>query len=243
MHLNTQAIVCAVLGHGEHGAIARLMTHEAGLLPGYVRGGRSRRLRPVLLPGNMVQAEYRARVPEQLAQLSVELVHSRAPLLAERLPSTAIDWLTTLTAATLPEGQPYPALFNTLEAVLSAVESANSARGWAPSVIRYELLLLAQLGFALDLSHCAGGGDAGDLAYVSPKSSIAVSRAMGAPYAERLLPLPGFLTGGDAAPGWEQIAEGFRLTGYFLARDILTGKLADICETRERLIERLARAG
>src|SRR3546814_11409597 len=79
----------------------------------------------------------------------------------------------------------------TLEAVLSAVESANSARGWAPSVIRYELLLLAQLGFALDLSHCAGGGDAGDLAYVSPKSSIAVSRAMGAPYAERLLPLPG----------------------------------------------------
>src|SRR3546814_9493146 len=104
----------------------------------------------------MVQAEYRARVPEQLAQLSVELVHSRAPLLAERLPATAIDWLTTLTAATLPEGQPYPALFDTLEAVLSAVESANSARGWAPSVIRYELLLLAQLGFALDLSHCAG---------------------------------------------------------------------------------------
>lgn len=243
MHLNTQAIVCAVLGHGEHGAIARLMTHEAGLLPGYVRGGRSRRLRPVLLPGNMVQAEYRARVPEQLAQLSVELVHSRAPLLAERLPATATDWLTTLTAATLPEGQPYPALFDTLEAVLSAVESANSARGWAPSVIRYELLLLAQLGFALDLSHCAGGGDAGDLAYVSPKSSIAVSRAMGAPYAERLLPLPGFLTGGDTAPGWEQIAEGFRLTGYFLTRDILTGKLADICETRERLIERLARAG
>lgn len=243
MHLNTQAIVCAVLGHGEHGAIARLMTHEAGLLPGYVRGGRSRRLRPVLLPGNMVQAEYRARVPEQLAQLSVELVHSRAPLLAERLPATAIDWLTTLTAGTLPEGQPYPILFDALEAVLSAVESANSARGWAPSVIRYELLLLAQLGFALDLSHCAGGGDAGDLAYVSPKSSVAVSRAMGAPYAERLLPLPGFLTGGDAAPGWEQIAEGFRLTGYFLTRDILTGKLADICETRERLIERLARAG
>src|SRR3546814_1176952 len=131
----------------------------------------------------------------------------------------------------------------TLEAVLSAVESANSARGWAPSVIRYELLLLAQLGFALDLSHCAGGGDAGDLAYVSPKSSIAVSRAMGAPYAERLLPLPGFLTGGDAAPGGEQIAEGFRLTGYFLTRDILTGKLADICATRERLTERLAGAG
>src|SRR3546814_13776500 len=105
--------------------------------------------------------------------------------------------------------------------------------------MRYELLLLAQLGFAPDLSHCAGGGDAGDLAYVSPKSSIAVSRAMGAPYAERLLPLPGFLTGGDTAPGWEQLAEGFRLTGYFMIGHILTGKLADIFETRHLLIERM----
>src|SRR3546814_13848233 len=127
------------------------MTHEAGLLPGYVRGGRSRRLRPVLLPGNMVQAEYRARVPEQLAQLSVELVHSRAPLLAERLPATATDWLTTLTAATLPEGQPYPALLDNLEPVLSAVASANSARGSAPAVLRYELLFPAPIGFALHL--------------------------------------------------------------------------------------------
>src|SRR3546814_18938370 len=136
MHLNTQAIVCAVLGHGEHGAIARLMTHEAGLLPGYVRGGRSRRLRPVLLPGNMVQAEYRARVPEQLAQLSVELVHSRAPLLAERFPATAIACLTTPTAANLPKGHPYPPLFATPETVLPAVQSANAPRRWAPPVTR-----------------------------------------------------------------------------------------------------------
>src|SRR3546814_13310034 len=108
MHLNTQAIVCAVLGHGEHGAIARLMTHEAGLLPGYVRGGRSRRLRPVLLPGNMVQAEYRARVPEQLAQLSVELVHRPAPLPAARLPTTANDSPTPLHAPNLARGPSPP---------------------------------------------------------------------------------------------------------------------------------------
>jgi DNA repair protein RecO (recombination protein O) len=182
-------------------------------------------------------------VPEQLAQLSVELVHSRAPLLAERLPAAAIDWLTTLTASTLPEGQPYPALFDALDAVLTAVESANSARGWGPSLVRYELLLLAQLGFGLDLSHCAAGGDDADLAYVSPKSSTAVSRAAGAPYAERLLPLPAFLTGQGEPPDWQDILDGLKLTGYFLSRDILTGKLEAVLETRQRLIERIARIG
>src|SRR3546814_18325077 len=142
MHLNTQAIVCAVLGHGEHGAIARLMTHEAELLPGYVRGGRSRRLRPVLLPGNMVPAASRARVPEQLAQLSVELVHSRAPLLAERSPDNALDWRTTITAATLTTGKPYPALLDTLGTVLYAVQSAAAARGCAPLVLHHSRPIL-----------------------------------------------------------------------------------------------------
>ncbi len=243
MQLITQAIVCSVLGHGEHGAVARLLTREAGLMPGYVRGGRSRKLKPVLLPGNLVQAEFRARVPEQLAQLSVELVHSRAPLLTERLPAAAIDWLTTLTATALPENQSYPALFDALDAVLTAVESANSARGWAPVLVRYELLLLTNLGFGLDLSHCAAGGNANDLAYVSPKSSIAVSRDAGAPYAERLLPLPAFLTGGDPMPDWPAITDGLKLTRYFLARDILTERRSDVLEARDRLTDRISRIG
>lgn len=243
MQLITQAIVCAVLAHGEHGAVARLLTREAGLMPGYVRGGRSRKLKPVLQAGNLVQAEFRARIPDQLAQLSVELVHSRAPLLSERLPAAAIDWLTTLTATALPEGQPYPALFDALDAVLTAVESANSAKGWVPSLVRYELLLLANLGFGLDLSHCAAGGDAGDLAYISPKSSTAVSRAAGAPYAERLLPLPGFLIGHDTTPDWPEIVNGLKLTRYFLARDVLTDKRSASLEARDRLEDRVLRIG
>ena len=117
---------------------------------GYVLGGRSRRLRPVLMPGNLVQAEYRARTEEQLAQLSVELVHSRAPLLAEALPAAAVEWSCALTAAALPEGQPYPPLYEALGGLLSAVEVAPRASGWAGALVRYELLVLRELGFGLD---------------------------------------------------------------------------------------------
>ena len=149
MRLETQAIICAERAHGEHGAIVRALTPEGGMQPGYVRGGRSRRLRPVLLPGNLVEAEYRARSEDQLAQLTVELVHSRAPLLGEALPAAAIDWLTALTAATLPEGQPYPRLYEALDGLLAAVEAAPSAKGWSAALVRYELLVLRELGFGL----------------------------------------------------------------------------------------------
>ena len=150
MRLETQAIICAVRAHGEHGAIVRALTPADGIQAGYVRGGRSRRLRPVLVPGNLIQAEYRARTEEQLAQLAVELVRSRAPLLAEALPAAAIEWLTALTATALPEGQPYPRLYEALDGVLAAVEAAPSAKGWAAPLVRYELLILRELGFGLD---------------------------------------------------------------------------------------------
>jgi DNA repair protein RecO (recombination protein O) len=152
VQLSAPAIVCAVRLHGEHGVIARLMTAQAGLLAGYVRGGRSRRVRPVLIPGNIVAAEFRARTEEQLASLTVELAHSRAPLMREPLAAAAIDWATVLTAAALPEGQPYPALYDALDAVLSAVELGVVPRVWASALIRYETLLLAQLGYGEDLA-------------------------------------------------------------------------------------------
>jgi DNA repair protein RecO (recombination protein O) len=150
MHLESQAIICAVRAHGEHGAIVRALTPEEGIQPGYVRGGKSRRLRPVLVPGNLVAADYRSRTEEQLAHLTVELVHSRAFLLSEPLASAGIEWATALTAAALPEGQPYPRLFEGLDGLLTAIEAAPSARGWAAALVRYELLLLAELGFGLD---------------------------------------------------------------------------------------------
>lgn len=239
--LSTTAIVCAVRHHGEHGAIVRLLTPDHGLLPGYVRGGRSRALRPVLLPGNIVKADFRARTEDQLAGLTVELAQSRAPLLAEPLPAVAIDWSCALTAAALPEGTPYPALHQALDGVLGAVEAAPAARGWAVALVRYELLLLAELGFGLDLTRCAVGGDVRDLAYVSPRSAAAVSRAAAVGYEARLLPLPPFLIEGGMGD-WMQILDGLRLTGFFLERSILIDRRADILAARERLVDRLKRA-
>lgn len=240
MRLETEAIVTAVRAHGEHGAIVRALTPGHGIRAGYVRGGRSRRLRPVLVPGNVVQAEYRARTEEQLPQLAVELVHSRAPLLGEPIPATAIDWCCALTAAALPEGQAYPRLYEALSGLLAAIEAAPGAWGWGPAMVRYELLVLSELGFGLDLGACAATGSREELAFVSPKSGRAVSAGAAGAYRDRLLPLPAFLIAGGEA-GWDDILNGFRITGHFLARDVLIQRQADILPARERLLDRLAR--
>ena len=240
MHLLTPAIICAVRPHGEHGAIVRALTPAAGIQAGFVRGGRSRRLRPILLPGNLVQAEYRARTEEQLAQLSVELAASRAPLLGEALPAAAIEWTTALAATALPEGQPYPRLYEALDGLLAAIEASPSARSWGPSLVRYELVMLAELGFGLDLGECAATGVREDLTFVSPRSGRAVSTAGAGDYRERLFPLPTFLIG-SAPADWDQIFDGFRITGHFLARDIATERQADILAARDRLLDRLKR--
>jgi DNA repair protein RecO (recombination protein O) len=155
MHIEATAIICSVRVHGEHGAIVRALTPADGLQAGYVRGGKSRRLRPVLVPGNIVQAEFRARTEAQLAHLTVELVHSRAFVLSEPLAAAGLDWATALTAAALPEGQPYPRLYEGLDGLLAAIEAAPSARGWAAALLRYELLLLGELGFGLDAAELA----------------------------------------------------------------------------------------
>ncbi|MBC7985744.1 MAG: recombination protein O N-terminal domain-containing protein [Sphingomonadaceae bacterium] len=182
MHIRAPAIVCAVRPHAEHGAIARLLTPRDGLVAGYVRGGRSRRLRPVLLPGNIVEAEFRARSEDQLAGLTVELTQSRGALHTEPLAAAAIEWLAALTAATLPEGHPYPRIHAALEGVLAAIEAAPSARRWVVGLVRYELLLLSELGF--------GGADFGDVLRGGEAPGwpaiLAVLRDTGAHLAEHL---------------------------------------------------------
>ena len=240
MHVTAEAIVCSVIAHGEHGAVLRVLTPDHGLMAGYVRGGRSRRLKPVLLSGNVVQADLRARTDSQLAQMTVELVHSRAPLLSEPLAAAAIDWATALTAVALPEGLPYPRLSAGLDGLLAAIEAAPAARGWAVALVRYELLLLAELGFGLDLSGCVVTGRRDDLRWVSPKSGAAVSGAAGGDYADRLLALPSFLIAGGEG-SWPEILDGLKLTGHFLKRDLLVERRASVLDARERLVERLRR--
>ena len=241
MRFTTPAIVCALRAHGEHGAVVRLMTRDHGLLAAYVRGARGRRMRPVLMAGNMVEANLSARTDTQLPQATVELVHSRGPLLREPLPAAAIDWATVLVATALPEGQAYPAIHDGLEGLLDAVEAAPSASAWGAALVRFELLLLAELGFGLDLSECVVTGDRDELIAVSPKSGRAVSAGESEPFLGKLLPLPAFiLSGGPASLG--DVLDGLTLSGHFLRRDVVTGRSASILDSRDRLVDRLARA-
>lgn len=241
MRFTTPAIILSLRAHGEHGAVVRMMTPDHGLQAAYVRGARGRRLRPVLMAGNQVEAVLSARTEGQLPQATVELLHSRGPLLAEALPAAAIDWATALTATALPEGQPFPQLYAALDGLLAAVEAAPSASGWGGALVRYELLLLAELGFGLDLDRCAVSGDDEDLIAVSPRSGRAVSAAEAEPYLGKLLPLPRFVREGGPA-GWLDIIDGLALTGHFLMRDAVTDRAAPVADARQRLVERLHRA-
>lgn len=241
MRLSTPAIVVAFRPHGEHGAVVRMLTPDHGLRAAYVRGARGRRMRPVLLPGNLVQAVLSARTSAQLAQGAVELVHSRGPLLQEPLPAAAIDWACALTATALPEEQPYPRLYQAFDGLLGAIEAAPSASGWGAALVRYELLMLAELGFGLDLERCAISGANDALVAVSPRSGRAVSAAEAEPYAGKLLPLPDFVRAGGIAP-WPDILDGLQLSGHFLLRDLITERSAPVAEARNRLLERLRRA-
>ena len=160
MHLQAPAIILAVRPHGENNAVVRAMTAEAGMLAGYVRGGRSRALRPVLQPGNAVIGEWRARTEDQLPALTLELVHSRAALHTEPLAAAALEWVTALAAVALPEGLPYPRLYAALEGTIGAIAAAPAARDWAIALVRYETLLISELGYGRDGVSGGPGRDA-----------------------------------------------------------------------------------
>lgn len=147
MLIRAPAILCASRPHGETGAIVRLLTADHGLAAAYVAGARGRELRPLLIPGNLLEVEVRARTASQLPSARLELVSSRGPWLSEPLPSAGIGWACALTAACLPEGHSYPPLYQGLGALLDAICHAPSARGWARVLAGYEVLLLREVGY------------------------------------------------------------------------------------------------
>lgn len=155
MQQDYRALVCSLRAHGEHGVIARILTREAGLVTGYVRGGRSRALRPVLIPGNSVMACLRVKNSGQLPGMTLELVQSRASLLDDPLSTAGLDWVCALVTATLPEDQPHADIFDAFEGLLAAIEAAPSARRWAGAVILFEQLLMHALGYGGASVHLA----------------------------------------------------------------------------------------
>jgi len=157
MHVRAPAILLSARAHGETAVVARLLTQEFGVVAGYVAGGRGRRLRPVVIPGNMVELQLSARSDSQLPFAKLELLASRGPWLGEPLAAAAIGWACALTATALPERQPYPSLYDALGGLLDAICHAPSARGWAGALVGYETLLLRELGYG------GGGPPQGDL--------------------------------------------------------------------------------
>ncbi len=160
MKLSAPAIVLAARPHGETAVIVRMLTAESGSVAAYVAGGRGRLLRPVVIPGNVVEAEIRARSDNQLPFARLELVTSRGPWLGEPLPAAAIAWATGIAAAALPERNPYPRLYAALGGLLDAICSADAARQWVQALASYEALLLRELGYGGDRPEIAGLGQA-----------------------------------------------------------------------------------
>jgi DNA repair protein RecO (recombination protein O) len=233
-----EAIVLGVKRHGEGNAILELMTRDHGRHLGLVRGGAGSRLRSVLQPGNRITSTWRARLDEHLGLYTVEALDART---ASFLPVPhALYGITHLAALCrlLPERDPHPRIHAALEAVIGRLLDAHKAR---LDVVRFELNLLAELGFGLDLTRCAVSGVAADLVYVSPKSGRAVSRQAGAPWRNKLLPLPGFLAetldapnAGEPSP--QEIADGYALTGFFLLRHVLEPRGLRLADARASFI-------
>ncbi|KIL98733.1 DNA recombination and repair protein RecO [Paramagnetospirillum magnetotacticum MS-1] len=235
MEWDDDGIVLAVRRHGETGAVASLLTRSHGRHAGLVHGGQGRTNRPILQPGNLVRAKWTGRLPEQLGNFKLEMLHAYgAAFLDDAARLSALGSACALVETALAERQPHPACHAALVALLHALE----AESWPSIYVHFELALLRDLGFGLDLSACAATGQTDDLAWVSPKTGRAVSRAAGEPYRDKLFKLPAFLVEGgegDAAA----IREGLEMTGFFLQRHVLDSRHAVLPAARGRMIGRL----
>lgn len=237
MEWSDTGIVLSARRHGEAAAVVSILTETHGRHAGLVRGGASRRHRSTVQPSNRVAATWRARLEDHLGAYVVELLESPAAHWFEdpgRL--AALSSACGIVDATLPEREPCQSIYNDLSNLFDALNEEN----WLAQYVAWELTLLADLGFGLDLGRCAVTGASEDLAYVSPKSGRAVSVSAAAPYLDRLLRLPEFLIG-DGPADDAAVADGLALTGYFLDRHLFAPHRRKLPEPRSRLQDRLRR--
>ena len=228
--------VLAARRHGESAMIIELLTREHGRHAGLVRGGQSPRMRAVLQPGNKVVASWRGRLAEHLGTLGCELVCAHAArLLDDPDRLAALASAAALLAAALPEQEPQPDVFTSFAHLIRALDSAAD---WPAHYVKWEQELLGAIGFGLDLSRCAVSGAVADLAYVSPRTGRAVSRAAGLPHHDKLLQLPGFLWRQEPGDP-RQITLGMTLTGHFLVHHVFAPQGRTLPAARTRLAERM----
>jgi DNA repair protein RecO (recombination protein O) len=239
MEWTDEGIVLGVRKHGEASTILELITRAHGRHLGLVRGGTGARLRPVLQPGNSVRAVWRARLDEHLGSYTIEGLQLRAASFL--LASHALYGLAHVAALArlLPERDPHLAVYEAIETILQDLHDPLTS---GAQIVRFELQMLAELGFGLDLSECAATGTTEELIYVSPRSGRAVSRDAGQAWRDKLLQLPGFLVEEEAqTPSLDDIEHGFALTGFFLARHVLEPRGENLADARAHFIAAVTR--
>ena len=237
MEWSANAIVLSVKRHGETSAIVDVLTRDHGRSSGLVRGGRSRRMRPILQQGNFVHATWRARLEDHLGNFTIEADRlAAASYMTDRFRLAGLNCLTSM-CMLLPEREPHPRIYQATRLVLEALEDSEI---WPALLVRWETGLLEELGFGLDLNKCAATGSTEQLVYVSPKTGRAVSAGAGKPYKDKLFVLPPFLAGrGNSIPTRSQIILGYQLTGYFLMRHIYEPRGLEMPDSRQWIIDNL----
>lgn len=239
MDWTDEGIILGVRPHGETASVVELLTRAHGRHLGLVHGGRSRKMRPILQVGNHVEVAWKGRLAEHLGHMTLETRRAyAAEVMESAVPLAALATLTML-ARLLPERDPHASLYEVSLFVLGFLDEHDV---WPALLIRWELALLEELGFGLDLTQCAATGGNDDLIYVSPRTGRAVSASAGEPYRDRLLTLPGFLRGrSQSMVSGDDLTAGFALTGHFLETRVLAPRGEVLPEVRGRLIDLLAR--
>jgi DNA repair protein RecO (recombination protein O) len=235
MEWSDDGVVVSVREHGEASAIVSLLTLDHGRHAGLVRGATGKRMRGVLQPGNRVRATWRARLAEHLGRFTCELTESiAAGMIGDRRRLAGLAAACAITETALPERQPHPRMFNGLIGLLLALADSEV---WPSAYVKWELGVLAELGFGLDLSRCAVTGRGDHLTHVSPRTGRAVCQSAAEPYRERLLLLPPFLLEKGRAGSAAEVAEGLTLTGHFLERHVYAPWDREMPAARARLAE------
>lgn len=234
MSFEDEGVILSARPYGENHALADIFTAAHGRWTSLVHGGQGRRMGPILQPGNGVKVEWRGR-GESVGYFSLELVEARAAgLLGDRLALAGLNAALSVAAACLPEREPHPRAWRALTILLGALDAADV---WPALMARWELGLLAELGFGLTLDRCAATGRKDDLVYVSPRSACAVSAEAGAPYKDKLLPLPDFLRGGSTTATRAEAVDALKTTGYFIETRILHLANRPLPDARVRIAE------
>jgi DNA repair protein RecO (recombination protein O) len=238
MQWTDEGLIIGTRRHGESSLIIELMTRGHGRHLGLVRGGRSRRQQPLLQPGNSVLATWRARLDEHLGNYVIEPVVQRAAKLMQAPAGLYGMQIVAGLLRLLPERDPHPSLFEGIGPMLDWLD--DPLVGGA-MIVRFELKMLEELGFGLELDQCAATGTTAELVFVSPKTGRAVSRVAGEAFRDRLLPLPAFLTDRAGSAAAAEVADAFRLTGHFLLRRVFEPRGLALPEARSRFLDLLAR--